>query len=229
VKPERTPLPFVIAALVRDGAPVTPLPSPWTRLGLWTVKAVSAAAVVTLLFGVRADIGAHLHDVRFIVLALVTIALAVSAAAGAFVLSVPGADRWRAARWLPPIAATAWAALLWTRLDAMGQPIARLVATRPHPACVLLILSISALPGFWLFHMLRRAAPIDKPWTGALAALASLTVGALGTQFICPIDNPAHQLLWHVAPVAVLTSVGLWLGARLFDWRRRAGTFPPLP
>jgi len=94
-----------------------------------------------------------------------------------------------------------------------------------------LILTISALPGIWLFDMLRRAAPLEARYTGVFAALGALACGALGTQFVCPIDAPGRQLLWHFVPVIVLASLGLAMGARLSRWRRTtsAETFRRLP
>jgi hypothetical protein len=220
VKPERSPLPLVIARLAKDATPVTPLPSPLARWGRWTLRAIAAGAIVTVLLGLRPDIAARAVDARFVVAALFTGGLALSAAAAAFILSVPGAAGGRVARVVPLMSAIAWATLLWTRLTAIGDPIAQIVATPWHPVCVLLILSVGGLPSLWLFAMLRRAAPLQTRWTGALAALAALALGALGTQFVCPIDAPGHQLLWHFGPVILLTTVGLLLGARLFDWRR---------
>ena len=216
MKPERAPLPVVIARLARDGTPVVPLPSPLARWAQWTLMAALAAAIVTILFGVRYDLAFHLRDVRFILAATFTGLLALTAAADAFLLSVPGVSPGRVARTMPLIAAIAWGALLWTRLMATGDPVAAIVATPRHPGCVVLILSISALPGIWLFRMLRQAAPLETRWTSLCAALGALACGALGTQFVCPIDAPGHQLLWHFVPVIVLTLVGVVLGAGTF-------------
>jgi hypothetical protein len=234
VKPERPPLPLVIAQLARDAAPVTPLPSPIERWREWTLKAVIASSIVTILIGflprLRPVVEAHVREPGFVFAAFATCGLALIAAAAAFILSVPGAACGRAARVAPLLAAMAWAAVLWTRLVTLGDPVARIVATPWHPVCVLLILSIGALPGIWLFNLLRHAAPLQTSWTGALAALAALALGALGTQFICPIDAPEHHWVWHFSPVVLLTLVGLPLGAHAFQWRRRTtGTFRPLP
>jgi hypothetical protein len=231
VKPERAPLSVVIARLARDGVPVTPLPSPLARWGLWALKAAAAAGIVTIVIGVRPDLALHVREARFVLAATFTSLLALTAAGNAFVLSVPGASLNRAARVIPPIAAIAWGILLWLRMSAIGDPFAEIVATPRHPACVLFILTISALPGIWLFDMLRRAAPLEARWTGVFAALAALGCGALGTQFVCPIDAPGHQLLWHFVPVIVLTSLGLALATRLARWRRTtsSGTFRRLP
>lgn len=231
MKPERAPLPVLIARLARDGVPVTPLPSPLARWRVWTLKAAVAGAIVTIVLGLRPDLALRVREARFILAAAFTGMLALTAAANAFRLSVPGASPGRAARVMPLIAAIAWASLLWIRMSASGDPLAQIAATPPHPVCILLILTINALPGIWLFNMLRRAAPLEVRWTGVFAALGALACGALGTQFVCPIDAPEHQLLWHFVPVVVLTSLGLALGARLSRWRRTtsSGTFPRLP
>lgn len=231
MKPERAPLPEVIARLARDATPVTPLPSPLARWGVWTLKAALAAAIVTMLLGVRHDLAFHLRDARFVLAAAFTGLLALTAAADAFLLSVPGVSPGRLAKTMPLIALIAWGTLLWTRMIAIGDPVAEIAATPRHPACVLLILMISAVPGIALFGMLRQAAPLEARWTGVCAALGAFACGALGTQFVCNIDAPGHQLLWHFVPVVVLTSVGLVLGARLLQWRRpiSSGTFRRLP
>ena len=39
---------------------------------------------------------------------------------------------------------------------------------------------------------------------------------AAGTQITCPIDDPAHHLVGHLAPVATLGALGALAGARLF-------------
>ncbi len=224
MNPERPPLPFVIARLARDAAPVTPLPSPFVRWSVWTLTAIVSGTIITILLGLlprlRPVVDAPVRDPGFLLAALVTGGLALAAAGGAFVLSVPGAMRDRIARVVPLLAAIAWAALLWMRLVTIGDPLPQIAATPWHPVCIFLILSVSALPGASLFVMLRRAAPLRMRWTGALAALAVLAIGALGTQFVCPINAPAHQLVWHFVPVIVLMSAGLVLGARVFDRRR---------
>jgi hypothetical protein len=231
VKPEPAPLPLLIARLARDGAPVAPLPSPLARWSRWTLKAAAAAAIVTLLLGVRPNLGVQVHEARFVLAAIFTASLALAAAARAFRLSVPGASHSRVARLMPLIAILAWAALLWIRMVAIGSPMTEIAATPPHPVCILLIVAIGVGPGVWLFDMLRRAAPLEARRTAMFAALGAFACGALGTQFICPIDAPGHLLLWHFLPVLALASVGRVFGARLLRWRRAtsAGILRDLP
>ena len=75
--------------------------------------------------------------------------------------------------------------------------------------------------------MLRRAAPLRQAWTGALATLAAAALGAAATQVLCPIDDPAHQLVGHVLPVILLAIAGTIAGRRAFDWLRRPPSHAP--
>jgi hypothetical protein len=45
---------------------------------------------------------------------------------------------------------------------------------------------------------------------------------AAATQFICPLDDPAHQLVGHVVPVAVLSVLGALAGSRYLGFYSRA-------
>ncbi len=53
--------------------------------------------------------------------------------------------------------------------------------------------------------MLRRAAPLRLTWSAVLATLAATSIGAAATQIVCPVDDPAHHLVGHIAPMALLT------------------------
>ena len=83
-------------------------------------------------------------------------------------------------------------------------------------------MGLSVVPGWALFAMLQRAAPLRRAWSGALATLAAVTLGAVATQFICPLDDPAHQLVGHVFPVAVLSMLGTIAGHRYLNWLSRS-------
>ena len=74
------------------------------------------------------------------------------------------------------------------------------------------------VPGWALFAMLRRAAPLQRAWSAALATLAAVALAAVATQIICPVDDPAHQLVGHALPVAFLSVCGAIVGRRWLNW-----------
>jgi len=208
----------LIVQLARAAGPVRPLPSPFRRLATWAALAVPITAIGVLVIHPRADVTAALQDPRFLARAVATLATAVLAAASAFILSVPGIERSPWQRAVPLLAGSVWTLILTAFLVGGQSPVARLVALPFNPPCIYQIVGFSVVPGVVLFAMLRRAAPLQATWSALLAALAAGALRAAGTQIICPVDDPAHQLVGHVLPVIVLTSIVGAAGRRQLDW-----------
>lgn len=212
----------LIVQLARSAGPVEPLAPAMTRMVRWTAGAVLLVSLGVVIVGTRADAATVITQSSFALIVLLTMATALLSAAAALVLSIPGAERSRIQRWLPIIAGAAWAAWLGAALIAGGAAGSRLLAMPVHVACILQITALGLLPALVLMGMIRRAAPLEAGWNAGLAALAALALGAVGTQFICPIDDPAHLLVGHFMPVALVGAAAAWLGGR----RLRTSSFP---
>ena len=206
----------LIVHLAQSAGPVQPLAPPLRRLCGWAAAATVATVVGAAVIGVRPDSGAMAREISFVVLAAVTIATALVAAATALVLSVPGAERSATQRWAPVGVASLWAVMLTFSLLSGDSAAERMLAFPVHVGCVLQIAGLAVLPGLGLFAMLRRAAPLRHSWSGGIATLAAVALAAAGTQFICPIDDPAHLLVGHFVPVVMFAMSGAWLGRRAF-------------
>lgn len=206
----------LIVALAADASPVQRLEPIRTRLLRWFGVPAATGAAGVWAFGPRGDLGAALGETGFVVDGLLTIGTGALAAAGAFVLSVPGAERTRLQRWLPPAGLTAWAAFLSWRFAGAGGSWADLAAEPWHLACAARILSIAALPAIAGFLMIRRAAPLDLDWTAALTSLACLALATLAVQIVCPFGTTAHVIVAHLVPLTGLLAVGTVAGARVF-------------
>ena len=221
MKSERADLPLSIARLVRDATPVTPLEAPSVRLARWVITSAVLLLLSVVMLGVRADVAAQMVNGWFVARATATMTIAFAAAIVAFILSVPGVEPSRPVRALPWAACLAWFVMLIGTIAASQSPLDLLLQVTPHPSCVLL-LAVTAFPsGILLVWMLRQAAPLKARWTSGFAGLASLAVGALGTQFMCSNDAAAHHLLWHFTPVLLLTMASIAVGSSLFGWPRR--------
>jgi hypothetical protein len=207
----------LIVELARSAGPVRPLAAPLVRLARWAVAAVAVTAFGAMVFS-RDDVWTAVHHPTFIGLAVMTLLTALLAAASAFVLSVPGAARSAWLRALPIIAGVMWMGRLAFLLAEGGDPAQRVTAFPIHAACVIEIAGLGILVGWPLFGMLRRAAPLHYAWSAALATLAATALGAAATQFICPIDDPAHQLVGHLLPVMLFSVAGAFAGRRSLDW-----------
>lgn len=205
MKNEHPDLPLTIARLVRSATPVTPLATPPVRLARWAITSSALVLLTVALLGVRADAAAQMANGWFVTRAAATLAIVVAAAGVAFFMSVPGIAPSRLARSLPVAACLVWAAMLAGTVAAAPAPIEHLLQVRPHPSCVVFITAAALPPAVLLLRMLRSAAVLRAGMTGGLAALASLALGALGTQFVCSNDSGAHHLLWHFMPVVLLT------------------------
>ena len=208
----------LIVELARAAGPIRPLPRPSVRLTRWTAAVVPLTAACVMAIGPRRDALLAIHQSAFVGMAGVTLLTAILAAAAAFVLSVPGAERTPVPRMMPLAAAGIWVLALAVSVARGGDSVQRLLALPFHALCVIEIAGLGIVPGWTLFVMLRRAAPLRRAWSAALATLAAVALGAAATQFLCPIDDPAHQLVGHFLPVAVLAAWGAIAGRRSLDW-----------
>jgi hypothetical protein len=73
--------------------------------------------------------------------------------------------------------------------------------------CPTVIFSISIpIAVISLMYLLRGAVLFTRP-TFFYWSLMSFSFGALGLTFICPWTDPLHELLWHLLPVTIATSL----------------------
>ena len=221
MKSERPDLPLTIATLVRSATPVTPLEQPLVRLARWAITSTALVLLSVVILGVRSDVAAQMMNGWFVARATATLAIVVAAAIVAVFMSVPGVEPSRLVRALPLAACLVWTAMLIGTIAATRSPFDVLLQVTPHPSCVLLIVATAILPGAILVRVLRDAAPLQARWTSGFAGLASLAVGALGTQFVCTNDTAAHHLLWHFTPVVLLTLASAAAGSSVLGWSRR--------
>lgn len=208
----------LIVRLAREAGPVRPLDRPSARLAQWIALAVPLALLGIFVVGPRPDVLTSLHQPTYVALAVVTLLTALASAASALVSSVPGAERSPVQRAIPVLAGTLWAAGLIVLLAAGGDSVARIMALPIHAACVVEIAAFGLLPGWALLTLLRRAAPLQPTWSAALAALAATSLGAVATQIVCPVDDPAHHLVGHFLPMVVLAIGATFAGRRSLDW-----------
>lgn len=212
----------LIVELARSAGPVRPLPSPSIRLARWTAITTPLIALAVVVIGPRADVVTAMSQPAFLAIALATIGTALLSAASALVLAIPGAERSPWQRVAPLIAGSAWVLALVYLLTVEAAAIARVLRWPFHWACLIEIVGLGLMPGWALFAMLRRAAPLQRAWSGALATLAAVAISAAATQFICPVDDPAHQFVGHLLPVVVLSMLGAIAGQRFLHWTSRS-------
>lgn len=215
----------LIANLVRDLEPVRPLPLPRVRFANWGLIVGTTAAVVMAAIGPRSNLGASLSTLTFQAHVWLLFVCAVTAAAAALVLVVPGErmTRWR--RVAPMAAGLVWMLWLLGELWVFAANGNELTPGVAGVACVAKALAFAVVPWIGLMIMLGRGAPGDIGTTMAFAGLAAAAVGALGVELTCPLTSPSHLLAWHVTPVIAAVVTNVVLGRAMFT--RIAGAVRP--
>ncbi len=211
----------LIVQLAGSLEPVQPLASPAVRMVRWLALTLAVCVAGVLAIGARADLSSAITQPAFMALAVLAAGTAVAAAAATLMLAVPGSGRPHAQRAVPVLCSSAWALVLVAMIVAGGSAIARVAALPIHVACIAEIAGFAILPGWALFTMLRRAAPLDPTWSALLAALAATAMGAAATQIVCPIDDPAHHLVGHLVPMVVFTLCVVVVRRRSLMWWAR--------
>lgn len=207
----------LIGALVADHAP-----SRFRFAQIFASSLAAAGLVAALLFvafiGVRPDIGAAVHEPRFLAKFAVTLTLLATGGGLLRRLAAPGveAGAWRFA----PLLALA-ALGVAVALELVAAPAeswdARLVGQNAA-ICLMAIPLIAAGPLAILLFALRRGAPGRPALAGVVAGLVA---GALAASFYaahCTDDSPLFVAVWYSLAIGFVALAGSALGARLLRW-----------
>jgi hypothetical protein len=202
-------------ALIRELAgqvrPVSPLRRPGVRFAGWAAVAVAWLALGVGTVGLRADLAVVARVPAFWVDLALPVLLGLATIFAAFVASVPGGKR-RGSTFVVAVALATWLALVGAEL-ALGDHGR---AAGPGLKCVRNLVAFSTPPGALLYVLLGRAAPLERGWTGLLAALGTAALAHAGTRFVCHNDGALHILVWHCACVLLLGGMGMLIGRALF-------------
>jgi hypothetical protein len=152
---------------------------------------------------------------------------AIGWAAIAFATSMVGEGRGKTmlgrARIVVVIAAlvAAPAIFAWIMGCTIGWPEMRggVGTLRQHVACLLATLLLSTGPLVALAFVRRASDPVHPRATGAAIGAAAGAWGGVLIDMHCPLVEPMHVALAHVAPVLIYAAIGALVGFRLFGVR----------
>jgi len=193
------------------------------RLGLAFALALAAGAVIAATvflseLGVRPDVLAALHTVRFPFKFVVTIALFAASLRLALALARPGGNAAAAARLLAVPALLIGGALvieLTVLPEAAWGP--RLIGTNAK-VCLAAIPVSAVGPLVALLLALRSGAPTAPARAGASAGLAAAALAATFYAAHCTDDSPLFVATWYSLAIALVVAVGAVLGPRVLRW-----------
>jgi hypothetical protein len=178
--------------------------------------AVTVAALPIPAF--REDLLSRLAGPRFLGETLLWLATAAATFSLVYRLSIPGLWRRRdALRGLVPAALLALLVLVRPEPKGAGADWAREMDWY-RGFCGPVIFWVGLGQAALMAWVVRKAAPTRLALAGFWIAFGSGAFGSFLMQFVCPKENFAHVVLWHVAPVFVLAAAGAVLGRRLLKW-----------
>ncbi len=199
----------LIDELASQLAPVRRLPRAPSLAAAWLGFAWLGATAATLAVGPLRPgaLGEIASSARLDLELLAGLATGLAAAAAATALASVREASWRIVG--PPVLALGlWAGLV--ALRALDPALdSSLVAKRSH--CVVEIFAYAVVPLALGLALARRLAPLDRPWCGALWALAAGAVPAMLMHLACA-NEPTHVLGLHLAPLAALAATGALAG-----------------
>lgn len=207
---------YLIESLLRCAHPIRSLPPPWRRTVEWLAIALPAVAVVVVLETPRDDLAQRLVDIRFLTEQAAALASAVTAAAAAFILVIPGRDQRFAFLPLAPVAV--WLGSLgqdgfvtWLK----GGDAFRLTNDW---VCFPGIAVAGTIPALTMVVMLRRGVPLAPRTTMLLGAFAAAALGSVGLRLFHAQDAGLMVLVWQFGSVTLLSALACWGGRRILRW-----------
>jgi hypothetical protein len=209
-----------IRTLAAHVEPVRPLDRPWRRTIVWTVVGAVYLVILVWLMSVRDDLGARMHDWRFLIEQSVALLTGVTAAAAAFATVVPGHRRHTV--WLALVSAAVWVAIVALGgLRDLQSAAPADVIFQADWGCVWTVLIGAAVPAGAMATMLRRGVPLSPRLTAALGGLAAAGLGNLGVCLFHAHSSNLVVLVWHCGTVLAVSAVAGIAGGRLLRWPPR--------
>ena len=178
--------------------------------------AASLACALLLVFsviGIRQDFADMAVRMPFAFKVVYTGALVVGASIVAFYAATPGASATALYALSPAVILLA----LGVIFDPTGFPL----MGRTNTAvvfCVGAILLLS-LPAMVLtFVFMRKGAPTQPLFAGAVIGMLSASVGALTYTLACKNDGTAFVAIWYAVACAIMAAIGAVVGHRFLRW-----------
>lgn len=205
----------LITSLSESAAPVAPAPAPFKLFLRWMAVSLAFMAVMTSMLGLRQNLAERLHSPMFFTEVALLFIVVVTAGLSAAALSFPDMHNKRWLAGLPvPFLLLFWAVL--GRAWLADNPPAPLP---PHGMeCLICITGLSFVPAVWMFYTLRKMASVHYCLSGALALIASSSLGCLALRLAEDTDSIRHLLLWHYLPMIGFGMIGLVLGRKFLKW-----------
>jgi hypothetical protein len=217
---QQQPIDRMIADLVSDCAPVTPIASPGKNVVVFSALAFLWSGVMLTLLG-RREL-ASVEDGWFWVLEMSIIAVTgIVGIWGALSLAIPGAEIEKPWRW-SWYGLAAWIGLLLTGTvhSVVADGHGLIPVHLGELMCVFWMSVFTLGPAALLAHTVQKGFPTCRREAAMSIMLAGSVWSALGIEMHCTHESAQHHFLFHLGPVVLATVIGWFLGGKLL---RRLG------
>lgn len=205
----------LIGNLAEDAVVVKPAPHPFMLSAKWTGMAAVYLAVSLAASGLRPDWAAKFHSPWFVAEIAALLAIFLTTALSAALLSFPDMHQMRRMAYAPAAAFALFVLVLFFAWRADVPPA-------PLPVhsyqCTLSILLMTMLPAVWTFYFMRHHASTHCAIAGSVALLSAFSVGALWLRLYEMNDSIAHVIVWHYLPMLAIGLLGMLLGEKILKW-----------
>jgi hypothetical protein len=189
-------------------------------VSLRAVFAVTAAAALAcallLLFsviGIRQDFADMAVRMPFAFKVVYAGALVAGASVVALYAATPGASAAALYALSPSVILLACGVIF----DPTGFPVVGRTSTAVA-ICVARILFLSLPAVILTFGFMRKAAPTQPLFAGAVIGMLSASVGALAYTLACRNDGMAFVAIWYAVSCVIMAAVGAIVGNRVLRW-----------
>jgi hypothetical protein len=178
--------------------------------------AASLACALLLVFsviGIRQDFADMAVRMPFAFKVVYTGALVLGASVVALYAATPGASATALYALSPAVILLA----LGVIFDPAGFPIMGRTNTA-FVFCLRDILFLSLPAMILTFVFMRKGAPTQPLFAGAVIGMLSASVGALAFTLACKNDSTAFVAIWYAAACAIMAAIGAIVGHRVLRW-----------
>jgi hypothetical protein len=187
---------------------------------LQTAFAVTGAAslacallLVFLVIGIRPDFTDMAVRMPFGFKLAYTGSLVVGTSVVALYAATPGASATALYALLP--------AVIFLALGVLFDPTGFPIMGRTNTAvvfCVSSILFLSLPAMILMLVVMRKGAPTQPLFAGAVVGMLSASVGAMAYTLACKNDGTAFVAIWYTAACAIMAFIGAVAGHRVLRW-----------
>jgi hypothetical protein len=172
-----------------------------------------ALLLVFSVFGIRQDFADMAVRMPFAFKVVYAGVLVMGASVVALYAATPGASATALYALSPAVILLACGVIF----DPTGSPIMGRTSTA-FAICVGHILFLSLPAMILTFVFMRKAAPTQPLFAGAVIGMLSASVGALAYTLACKNDGTAFVAIWYAVACAIMAAIGAVVGRRVLRW-----------